>query len=271
MRIASEEPRSLDVHAACLALERPLDVLSGLIDVARNHAHPTEDLRALLERVARQAAAVHEMAQHALTAGAPIAAPPTTSAGEPADAPPPARAPSAEQSHGHVGQFEGQSALHALTKREKQVLTLVANGLASKEIAHRLGITSATVRSHVQNILTKLGVCNRSQAAALLTDRLPSATRARLRSVRRAPDVPLQVDAAPSDVAPPARARLTRREAQVLQCLAAGLGRSEIAERLYVSPHTARTHVQRVLSKLGVHSVLGAMAVARAAGVAPAW
>jgi DNA-binding CsgD family transcriptional regulator len=57
---------------------------------------------------------------------------------------------------------------------------------------------------------------------------------------------------------------------QVLRCLAAGLGRSEIAERLYVSPHTARTHIQRVLAKLGVHSALGAMAVAREVGLAPA-
>lgn len=56
---------------------------------------------------------------------------------------------------------------------------------------------------------------------------------------------------------------------QVLRCLAAGLGRAEIAERLFVSPHTARTHIQRLMAKLDVHSIVGAMALARKAGVIP--
>ena len=62
---------------------------------------------------------------------------------------------------------------------------------------------------------------------------------------------------------------LTRRETQVLRALAGGMERKEIADRLYVSPHTVRTHIQRVLAKLGVHSVIGAMAVARRAGLSP--
>ncbi len=62
---------------------------------------------------------------------------------------------------------------------------------------------------------------------------------------------------------------LTPREKQILRCMVAGLGRQAVAERLYLSPHTVRTHMQNVLGKLGVHSTLAAVAVARRAGVSP--
>ncbi|AKH82846.1 transcriptional regulator [Streptomyces sp. CNQ-509] len=62
---------------------------------------------------------------------------------------------------------------------------------------------------------------------------------------------------------------LTPREHEVLRCMVAGLGRKAVAERLYLSPHTVRTHMQNVLGKLGVHSTLAAVALARRAGVGP--
>jgi DNA-binding NarL/FixJ family response regulator len=62
---------------------------------------------------------------------------------------------------------------------------------------------------------------------------------------------------------------LTPREKQVLRCMVAGLGRQAVADRLYLSPHTVRTHMQNVLGKLGVHSTLAAVALARRAGVGP--
>jgi two-component system NarL family response regulator len=52
--------------------------------------------------------------------------------------------------------------------------------------------------------------------------------------------------------------RLTRREREVLILLAEGAGNEAIAEALIISPETARTHIQNVLSKLGVHSRLEA-------------
>jgi DNA-binding NarL/FixJ family response regulator len=63
---------------------------------------------------------------------------------------------------------------------------------------------------------------------------------------------------------------LTPREQEVLRCMVAGLGRKAVAERLFLSPHTVRTHMQNVLGKLGVHSTLAAVALARRAGVGPA-
>jgi DNA-binding NarL/FixJ family response regulator len=57
--------------------------------------------------------------------------------------------------------------------------------------------------------------------------------------------------------------RLTRREREVLALLADGSDKDAIAGALYISPHTARTHVQNILAKLGLHSRLEAAAFAR--------
>ncbi|MBZ5502307.1 MAG: LuxR C-terminal-related transcriptional regulator [Acidobacteriia bacterium] len=56
--------------------------------------------------------------------------------------------------------------LAVLTRRELEVLRLLAEGLASSAIATRLGISIFTVRNHVQNILGKLAVQNKAQAVA---------------------------------------------------------------------------------------------------------
>lgn len=52
-----------------------------------------------------------------------------------------------------------------LTGREKEVLAQLAKGAANKEIAYELGITERTARTHVSNILGKLGLASRTQAA----------------------------------------------------------------------------------------------------------
>jgi DNA-binding NarL/FixJ family response regulator len=53
----------------------------------------------------------------------------------------------------------------SLTEREREVLALVAHGLSNKAIADRLVITERTARTHVSNILGKLGLASRTQAA----------------------------------------------------------------------------------------------------------
>ena len=55
--------------------------------------------------------------------------------------------------------------IEALTPRETEVLQLMARGLANKEIARDLGIGEKTVKTHVSNILSKMGVLSRTQAA----------------------------------------------------------------------------------------------------------
>src|SRR5437870_11452848 len=54
-----------------------------------------------------------------------------------------------------------------LTLREREVLDLLRIGLTNEEIAQRLGITVAGAKYHVSQILSKLGVATREEAAAL--------------------------------------------------------------------------------------------------------
>jgi DNA-binding NarL/FixJ family response regulator len=58
-------------------------------------------------------------------------------------------------------------------------------------------------------------------------------------------------------------AALTPREREVLSYMAAGAGRRDLARQLHVSANTVRTHLQNLMAKLGVHSVLEAVALTR--------
>ncbi len=60
-------------------------------------------------------------------------------------------------------------ALAELTPREKEVLRLIASGASNKEIAHRLYISEGTVKNHVTNILNRLSLRDRTQAAIFAT------------------------------------------------------------------------------------------------------
>jgi len=57
-----------------------------------------------------------------------------------------------------------------LSDRELEIVQLIDDGLSNQAIAHRLFITLATVKNHVHNILDKLGVHTRTEAAALVRD-----------------------------------------------------------------------------------------------------
>jgi DNA-binding NarL/FixJ family response regulator len=57
--------------------------------------------------------------------------------------------------------------LGSLTPRERDVLGAVARGLSNRAIADELGITERTARTHVSNVLAKLGLASRTQAALL--------------------------------------------------------------------------------------------------------
>jgi DNA-binding NarL/FixJ family response regulator len=59
--------------------------------------------------------------------------------------------------------------IETLSEREREVLTLMADGLRNREIAERLVISEATVKSHVRHVLQKLRIRNRAEAAVLAT------------------------------------------------------------------------------------------------------
>jgi two-component system, NarL family, nitrate/nitrite response regulator NarL len=69
----------------------------------------------------------------------------------------------------HASEQRGQARdeTRSLSKREREVLELVARGLHNKEIAAELCLSEFTVKRHVQNILEKLGASSRHAAAAV--------------------------------------------------------------------------------------------------------
>lgn len=54
-----------------------------------------------------------------------------------------------------------------LTEREREVLSLMVDGLSNTQIAGKLGVSSSTIKSHVSNVLSKLGVASRTEAVSL--------------------------------------------------------------------------------------------------------
>jgi two-component system NarL family response regulator len=67
--------------------------------------------------------------------------------------------------------LEARSDTPVLSEREIEVLELVARGLANKQIAYALNIAETTAKNHVKNILHKLGVQDRTQAATAAIQR----------------------------------------------------------------------------------------------------
>jgi DNA-binding NarL/FixJ family response regulator len=111
----------------------------------------------------------------------------------------------------------------------------------------------------------------------LLKDTLPEDLVAAIRVVARgdaliAPGITKRLieqfaQAAPPGPPPAALAELTPREAEVLMLLANGLSNGEIADELVLSGATVKTHVKRILGKLGVRDRVQAVVLAYEAGL----
>ena len=129
-----EAIRRLDVPAIALTTYADdASVLGALRAGARGYLTKdagAEDIRAAVLAVARGEAVLDPAVQHHVVAA--VSAPP-----EPA---------------------------HELTPREVEVLRLIAQGLTNAEIAERLVVTQATVKSHVNHIFAKIGARDRAQA-----------------------------------------------------------------------------------------------------------
>jgi PAS domain S-box-containing protein len=107
------------------------------------------------------------------------------------------------------------------------------------------------------SIVVLAGRSKRSTLAVHMFRDVTEQRRAQLRMKQTA-----QANVASEAEASPALARLTRREAEVLQYLACGMPTAQMAEVLGVSPATVRNHIEHIIAKLGVHSKLEAVVFA---------
>jgi DNA-binding NarL/FixJ family response regulator len=72
-----------------------------------------------------------------------------------------------------VGESASTIRLPHLTPREKQILSILVQGRSNKEIGNKLELSEKTIKHHLTNILQKLRVRNRVEAALLVSNRLP--------------------------------------------------------------------------------------------------
>jgi two-component system nitrate/nitrite response regulator NarL len=75
-------------------------------------------------------------------------------------------APGVRPAHGHERADRNGTDRPVLSAREREVLALIADGLSAPEIAARLVLSTATVRTHLQHLYGKLGVSERAAAVA---------------------------------------------------------------------------------------------------------
>jgi DNA-binding CsgD family transcriptional regulator len=113
-----------------------------------------------------------------------------------------------------------------ITVREREVLALVSAGVASREIAERLGISRATVESHVRSAMSKVGARSRLHAVLLLAVTEPGAVFRDLEPEQR----------------------------RLLELLAAGVTREDAARSLFLSRRSVDRRLAALRRRVGAAS-----------------
>jgi len=139
--------------------------------------------------------------------------------------------------------------------RECNVMKMVRRNRVVKRFDMDLRRTSGhAIRAHCAILVVPGPSASRFSIVHLLEEAEEEAPRGKSRETTSVPDRPLQLPSSCS-----ARAQLTPREQHVLRMLATGAGTREIADSLFISPTTVRTHVRNLLHKMRVHSRLEAV------------
>jgi two-component system, NarL family, response regulator LiaR len=149
--------------------------------------------------------------------------------------------------------MDGISATRAIAERARDVRVVLLTSSHDAELA-MVGLR-AGADGHLVKSSDLAGLAAAVRAAAAGEPVLaPAVARRLIERLRALPDGGLGVR--------PVRSTLTSREWEVLDLMCAGLSTDEVADRLVVARDTVRTHVKRILRKLGVHSQAEAIEMA---------
>jgi NarL family two-component system response regulator LiaR len=174
LELAGEAPNGLAAVQLCAQL-RPDVVLMDMVMPEMDGATATHLIRQQnpnVQVLALTSFKEEKLVQNALQAGAigylfkDVSADELAQAIRAAHAGRATLAPEAAQALVHAANQPPEPG-HDLTERERAVLTLLVEGLTNTQIAARLVVSPSTIKSHVSNILAKLGVSCRAEAAAL--------------------------------------------------------------------------------------------------------
>jgi DNA-binding NarL/FixJ family response regulator len=146
--------------------------------------------------------------------------------------------------------LDGVAATRQLARDHPGVAVVVLTSHASDEIA--LAALAAGARGFLTKNAGRAQIAQAIHAAAAGLTSIDSQVQIRLVAAAQVGQVPPELPAG-----------LTRREAEVLALIAAGLGNAAIAQRLHVSPATVKTHVNRVFAKTGAADRAAAARYAR--------
>lgn len=133
--------------------------------------------------------------------------------------------------------------MDGLSRRELEVLQLVAFGASNMQVAETLRLSINTVKKLLARLMLKLKVGSRSEAALRYRESIPRT---------QPPAMPVHHHALDD---------LTTRERDVLSRIASGANNHRIATDLALSLNTVKRHTSRIYSKLGVRSRVGAAAL----------
>jgi DNA-binding NarL/FixJ family response regulator len=172
-------------------------------------------------------------------------------------APAPAQPPKRESSPVDGGMDPLIERIASLTRTQRKVLRLLAEGLSNREVGRRLGTSEGTVKIHVTAVLQRLGVRSRTHAAVVVAgvdfDAIPDQTPAKRRVVRARSMVKYSDGCARHDTTVEvAGCWLTRRQIDVLHQLAEGKANKVIAQDLGVSEGTIKVHMTALFKAIGV-------------------
>ncbi|MFI6764196.1 LuxR C-terminal-related transcriptional regulator [Streptomyces sp. NPDC050355] len=136
--------------------------------------------------------------------------------------------------------------LSALSSRESEVLSLVADGLRNSEIAARIGVTEGTVKGYLRGIRSKLGTSSRPVLAGI-------ACRAGHQARPKGAEA--------------VRPELSDTEADTLRLIARGAGAREVAQAQLMSHSIAKKHIRCVLDKMGASDAAHGVSLAWSWGI----